>query len=129
MGYKITLYFNIIDENLNPEEITNFIGVKPTGTWNKGDIRKNTKIKEPKSGWEIKISNDKYDNLNDYIINLLEKINHVRDRVKIITEKYYSELGFSIYSNKDMPEIFFSNKILKEIIDLNLNIDIDIYNT
>jgi hypothetical protein len=121
----------LIDEeffNL-PEEVTRQIGVLPSETWHKGESRPVTNILHKDSGWELKSGLPLDAPLIDHINFLLSVVRPVREQFISLTDKYYSILTCAIYFGDESPEIHFDNELLKQIADLNLRLDLDLYAT
>lgn len=65
--------------------------------------------------------------INSNIEKLLEMVEPYKGVIANLANKYFGELSIGIYNYDMRPGIHIDKLILKQISDLNLEIDIDIY--
>jgi hypothetical protein len=128
MQPKHYVNIRILDEEVLPEQMTEEIGINPSKSWHKGDIRPKTCIKEKNNGWELQSCLAHEAPLVEHIDYLLSVIKPVHKQFQNLTQKYYAQLSCIVYFDEELPELSFDKYLLKQLTDLNLSLDIDIYN-
>lgn len=118
----------ILDESLLPEQITEQLGICPSKTWHKGDLVPNTSIRKRENGWEIESTLPKEVLPSEHIQHILSVIKPAYFQFQDYSQKYYCELSCAIYFDEERPDIFLDKNLMRQLADLNLNLDIDIYN-
>ncbi|MCL5054703.1 MAG: DUF4279 domain-containing protein [Firmicutes bacterium] len=125
------VYLRLMGDECSPEEISAALEIQPTMTWRKGDLRKNTIIKETENGWELKSSLSLSDTIEDHIRHLLSIIESQEDKFVTYLEQCEGELSCAIYcrklEEKYNPGIHLDRDILKRVAKFGISIDFDIY--
>lgn len=125
------VWFGIYDFDCSPDELTSELGIKPTETRIKGEIRLIGKVKHKRinkeNAWILKSELPQNTPIEKHIEHLLSKITPHKEKFIKVTNKYYTEFGCAPYYYESNPGIHLDNNLLKEIADLNAKIDIDIY--
>lgn len=131
--------FRIIGDDLEPDKITLLLGIKPDIAHKKGD----SSTGKSKSGkiinytpfkfglWCINSKLDKYDRLQDHMLNILERIEPKKDvLVKLANEGFKMDFycGY-FFSTKDQAGISINNELLKRIAELGIDLGINLYVT
>ena len=127
MQPKIHVMLSIVDEALDPEEVTRSTGVVPTRVWQKGDIRPKTKIVETENGWELLSALSPAAPLVEHVGHLLSTIHPGVTQLQAFTRQYYSVLSCAVYCHESSPEIHFEPSVIQKLAEMNLRLDIDIY--
>jgi hypothetical protein len=129
MDPKIKVEFRITGTKITAEEITNFLGISPTSTWNLGDSIQGTKIRRKHNGWCISIGN---------IENSLDLMDYIEPLIKFLLPKseliaefcsgngLYCEIACTIYIIDQTPIINFSPILFSNLAELKTNLDIDL---
>lgn len=128
MDYEIHIYLEIFCGDNDPHFITEITGIKPTSVIKKGDhkiIAKNKFHEENSWKLESKLTNEV--KLEEHINYILDILKPSFDKFKEITQEYYTKLFCVLYPKKHIPEIFFDKQMIKQLSELNLDIDFDIY--
>jgi hypothetical protein len=143
VGYLITGSFS-------PSQISDSLSIIPSKTWKKGDlIYPKGKLKYKEDGWlieekfviedieadtqtsdEVEDSNDKevaYPTIESLTLQLFDNLKPRWEKFKEYGKEYKTELSCVVYYSTQVPELHFSNKTIKLIAELNLNVDIDLY--
>jgi len=123
------VYFSLVGDNFDPDEITKYVGLSPT------KVRKKNTPKPKINSWELsigKITNDYIDiyEMASFLIEILEpKKELIIGALKKFNAKAHLEvvLWFTSNENISMPAIGFEQKIIKFLSDVNAYIDIDTY--
>jgi hypothetical protein len=128
MKSEVSISLNIIGEDLDPDSITEKIGIEPSSIWRKGElIDPRAILRYKENGWgmssPLKNSND----LEDLTRSLLEKLSGCWDKLTEICSNYYTELSCVIYVSDGVPAIHFEADILEKLNQLNAAIDVDLY--
>jgi Domain of unknown function (DUF4279) len=127
MKARVYVSLRIIDESCLPEEITKEIGILPSVSWHKGDIRSKTQLQEKDNGWELKSTLPEESSLAEHVNYLLELIEPAQSHLEEATRKYDSLLACAIYFDEETPEIHFDRDVIQRLSALNLSLDIDLY--
>ena len=129
--------FRIMETNLNPSMVTTLLGMKPDESHRKGDPR----MSKAKSGkviyfapfnsglWCLESNLDKYCDLQDHILNIIERIESKKDILrKLKNEGFEMDLycGY-FFLTGSQPGISLSNSILKKISELGIDLGIQLY--
>jgi Domain of unknown function (DUF4279) len=119
--------FRITEFEVDPQQITQDIGLQPTRVWQKGDRIHNTNAKRSQSGWELKSELPSEQNVVDHIRFLVTKFWDIKENLeKIETSKMGIYCALYIY-NGDRPCFFIDNEITRKLGLLNFILDIDLY--
>jgi len=127
MQRKIHVSLSIVDEALDPEEVTSSTGIVPSTIWRKGDIRPKTTIAEKENGWELRSTLSPSALLGEHLRHLLSAIHPGVEQLQEFTRQYYSVLSCAIYFDESSPEIHFEPSVIQQLAMLNLRLDIDVY--
>ncbi|MCP4911514.1 MAG: DUF4279 domain-containing protein [Oligoflexia bacterium] len=112
---KVGLYVLTYEKDYN--EVTKILGVQPTRAKNKGEgICQN-------GNWSYDI--DAEETLSKSIRKLFSELDD--SKLKELLNTFEAVISVVLKSNDGAPEMFLDKDILKKIVDLGLEIDIDIY--
>ena len=125
----ICVYFNSNSETLTLEELKNYTKLKPTKTFKKGDLRKNTQVKYKFNAFQIEPSPEP-DNFENKLKNLLDFLQTDRNGIKKLVENAngYIQVSMEIHNGNGMiggPNINKEN--IRKLSELGLSIDFDLY--
>ena len=126
MGNENYVRLKVLSVTLSAEEITTQLGIACDRSWKIGDMRGNTIIKEKNNGWIINSSLSKEAPLSAHIMNLLERLDHVADRIQDISMQADVEFSCVVYS-EEIPELYFDKVTILKICALGGSLDIDLY--
>jgi len=135
MQNKVIAAITITGFQCSHDEITKIIKIQPTRIWRLNDpvvaSRPNAR-RQKENGWkfEVQISNNAADStlwlseaLKILTATLAENANNFKDLPPLASV----EISCYLRINKEsMPEIFFTNDLLKLIASINASIDLDI---
>lgn len=124
MENHVTL--KILSNKYNADEISAIVGIECDGSWNKGDLRKHTIIKEKKNGWVLQSRQDSQSPLEQHISSLLSRAKPVADKIKKFSEDSTVELSCAIYDTA-APALYFEKEVMRAIENLGASLDIDLY--
>lgn len=122
----------ISDFDLNPDEITSQLGIEPTKTRVKGEYRlagkkKPNQMINTSNQWILDSELPNNISIEKQIHFLLEKIRPHKQKFQEITKKYYTEFSCALYFYDANPGIHVDSSLLKELAELNVKLDLDIY--
>jgi hypothetical protein len=126
MKPQLHVRFLIMDHGFSPEVITKVLGIKPTKTYNEGDLMPDSKFKYKTNLWELRSRLSKYRELSDHINYLFSKITPVSGKLKELTRKYSAVLSCAVYCHDSSPSLFFDEDVLRKLSELHIAVDIDI---
>lgn len=115
---------------LSSTKIIDLLGIRGDRTWNAGDVRERTVIREPESGWIINSTAEKFLHIEDHIKNIMELVDGLESNFKSVSEIIGCEVQISctIYCD-DVPQLNFSKATISWAGKLGASLDIDIYRT
>jgi hypothetical protein len=127
---EIRVYFSIYPEDMDPEKLTELIGLKPSSIHLKGDslVKDDPKSYRHKENlWEIKSHLDQYSNLQDHVINALEQLRPFKRKIIEATRGMHKELAVTIFFSEDRPPLHLDKNIIKELAEYGAEVDFDVY--
>jgi hypothetical protein len=111
-----------------PETLTSEIGLQPTDSWKKGDPCRFAKTIFKDNGWEVNSGLDTSLDLGTHVKTLLKKLAPLKKNLAKVCAQCRAELVCVIYSyGGDRPTIYFEKEIMKQIVELNVSMYIDLY--
>lgn len=123
-------HLDIYDFDCSIEELTHHIGIEPTEACLKGEIRNpNSKYKRVSKNniWSLRTEKSTRIRPEDHVKKILDLIRPVKQKIISITEKYESAMNVYFWTNHYSPGLHFDKEVLKELAELNLELDLDIY--
>jgi hypothetical protein len=132
MQNRIRVDLRILGEDVDPKNLTEFLGVQPARTWLKGELvspRSGIKFKE--NGWELSSGQDQHLDFEFHIRALLHKIEPNVDRFIQMCSQYHVELSCAIYiyynNEESTPWIHFDRTAMNIFNQIGAEIDFDLY--
>ncbi len=121
--------FVICDFECLPEEITKQIGIEPTNTWLKDEVRVvgKGKVRIRQNTWNLKSELPLTDSVEKHLLHLLDKLAPHKKIINELGKKYYVEFSCGLYFYEVNPGIHLDNKVIKRIAELNVKLDLDMY--
>ena len=130
---QLKLIFSIFGDDFDPNELTNYIGIKPTSQWCKGDdIYTNVKIsrKRKETCWEFTegfVQTWKFEELTKKYEKLFaEKFDNIKFFVAKRNLKLKLECIVEI-ADERTPSLYISKSFISILNYLNADFDFDIY--
>ncbi len=131
---EIKSVFLILDYDCAPEDISKTLGMEPTETITKGDIKKvdpsgvHPPILHKRNVWALKfelpVNADVYDHINYALTELRSKTKEIVE----LTSKYSGELSvYGFAKDHDRVAIHLDKEVIKQLSELNISLDIDVY--
>jgi len=123
------VYFKLVGDDFDPEEVTQALGVNPTTAKRKGEPR-------PKySHWSLSSGEviDDYIDVYDMASEVVSKLSHLKDEINDIKSKLdlEAELQVVLWITTDdsvsTPAIGFDIDVIDFLSSVGANIDIDTY--
>lgn len=122
---KLTSKIIYFGENLDFDEISNILGVKPTLTKRKGDDYLG-KVKVKQDYWKFQCEENNSIALSDHINQILKSIKLSKD-LNLLNQKLEVYLGIKILLGKRIPDMNIDTKTLATLSRYNFHLDIDMY--
>ncbi len=118
----------VTSDTLNSEDITSRVGVSGTRTWNVGDVRLGTKIKEKENGWLLNSSVEKASELEEHIESIKSLVSGFEDNFKKFAsiEGNDVELSVVLYFS-DRPPLGLESEDITWLYKIGASVDIDLY--
>jgi hypothetical protein len=116
----------------DPDEISSVVGVSPTRSWRVGDRRSRNGVEltaETTSGWRFELGPKVSVELPALVEELLSHFsNHGPGLREIVTRTGAAvEVSVHVYMADQAPIGFFELPLLRRLVDLGANLDIDLY--
>ncbi len=126
--------FEIYGFNFSPQEISNKIGIEPTETWIKGDLKRSgpkgktqAEIKIKENVWILSSELDANEPIENHLEHLLIKLLSHKNSLQELTQKYNTQFRSTLLYTDFDPYINLDKKILKDITSLNASLKLDFY--
>lgn len=127
MQNEIRVRFIVMGFDQDPGAITDLLQIEPTETWKLGEPMLPSPIRVHKeNGWELAAQADTTTGVGEQVCYLLDKLELARDSL-ISLVGTYREFSCVIFAYDGVPEIHFSNDILRRVSELGASIDVDLY--
>jgi hypothetical protein len=135
---EVYAYFQLSGVELDPDQITTQVGIKPTKTWKTGDVvvypngRTTTRTRKF-SVWEVRsqlnpaAELDPTQALDLHLESVFRQLETGWESLVQVCLHYEALVCGVIYAYTDIPAIHFNKEQIKKISDLNAGIDIDVY--
>jgi hypothetical protein len=123
--------FHIKSKYLSPDEITHFLGLQPTKVFNIGDLMGKKSINKAKVNIWI-YSTEKpipsFD-INAYLTPLLDSLETKKDLISKLSQEQdvHCIIECPIWIEDETPILCLTPRIMQRIIELNAEIDFDLY--
>lgn len=128
MTAEVYAEFTLSGNDLNPEEVTSKVGIQPTKTWYKDDlISPKATARYQQSGWSLRSHLETSDDLGEHFHVVLEQLKQNWQAVAELCSIYDAEFCGVIYTPGDRPTIHFDRATLNAVLQLNAEIDVDLY--
>jgi hypothetical protein len=125
------IHYTLCGEIEDPNIIYNALSISNACIFKKGEPLAGSKMIFEESGWSIKTEELVVYDVIPEVEKILSIIEPKRQIIKTLIQDYalYSELSIEIFigKNKEIPAINFDLEIMKRLINLNCEIDFDIY--
>jgi len=124
---QVFIIFSIQEFKKEHYEITSFLDIKPSKTWQKGDLKTSKGIIKHKSnGWALELKKTNVfhiDKFLDEVIDILIPKKEKLDSLKNVTKK----ITIIVYKYKTMPSFVYNHKLISFLSDTNIELEQDIY--
>lgn len=129
--FETAASLRIMDDNLDPDEITAMLKALPTQAWRKGDIRKlpnGSDHVETTGSWRIdNIQRQRPGNLDIQITTILDRCTQDMDAWRSVTSRYHSEIFAGLFLSFSMEGLGLRAETLAALGYRGLGLDLDIY--
>lgn len=131
MEFEISVYFILTGKDLNPEAITDKLGIAPTKTFRAGElIQPKASPRWRQNGWLLESKLHKSAELEEHIEFIFERLQPCWNILKELGQIYESAFDCAIYVYEYVPALCWEKNIVKKVAELNARIDVDlIYST
>jgi hypothetical protein len=131
---SLIVRFSLTDDNLQPDLLTETLGVLPEKAWSKGDAWKssdNSRFKprstRPTGRWSLIPSCSKYDDLETQLGSLLSILEALPSQLHEYIKLYNGEISIAYSTGENNFGFHFTPSILERLQKLGVAIDFDIY--
>ncbi len=119
----------IVEGGSRSDELLGRLTLVPTKTWNAGDRRRmGARAVHTRAGWSLRSPLPKTATVAEHLRALLVALRPHRRALKIVVDQF--EGGFSvgvITHGAKGPDLYFDQTLLRDIVDLGADLDIDLY--
>ncbi len=137
MRSEISVYLAFAGFDFDPEEITRLTGITPTRTRRAGDPvswasslseENRQRIRVKANRWIVNSGLDSNVDLPTQVKALLRRLEPAWERLIELGQQYEPVMECIVRSyGGDRPEIFFDKEVIRKLIQLNAEIDVDLY--
>ena len=120
-------YFTIVGDDLNPEEITEALGITPTDSWKKGDLNPRNRYKRKFGRWSLYSRLVRSEELESHIADVLTQLDQNPDAFRKISEAYGGRLQLVGCFHSYFPGLYYSPEIVQSLAQYRLEVDHDFY--
>ena len=129
---QIKIILAVLGDSLNPQKITEIMGLSPTSHWKKGDQVPNRKtgLLRKETCWEYSFGFIPTVFLEEASKGLIKALEPNLDLLVeyVAANKLEAKLDIVVeVHNGEKPSLFFGKKLLDAVARLNGEIDIDLY--
>jgi 8-oxo-dGTP diphosphatase len=129
--YHYHVIFRILNFEIDPEAITEAMGISPTCTWLYGDSLAKTSLFHNSNGWEInkgKITEVEVGfEIGELLLLLKEPLTKLRSRYSEVWNNWNLIITVPVYLEDRAPSIIIPSEIMEELGRLNIELDVDLY--
>ena len=131
MDFEISVYFLLTGKELDPQTITDKLGIAPTKTFRAGElIQPKASPQWRQNGWLLESKLHKSAELEEHIEFILEKLQPGWNILKELGQIYEAAFDCVVYVYEYVPALCWEKNIVKKVAELNARIDVDlIYST
>ena len=124
----IEVALHLTGVNVNPEEITNFLGLSPTRIWRIGDVIGRSSLKRKQDGWVFGLPKQQTIDLENMLLTLMDSLAPYQDQIAAIARQLGLEIELScaIYMENQTPVGHFGISTLQRMVALGADLDIDL---
>jgi hypothetical protein len=120
-------YFGLRNLLIDPEEITNQIGLQPTDSWREGEIHPKTRRAKTSNGWTLHSRLPKNFDLEEHVKDVLDQLDTKKKIVLPISQKYSGHLQLVGYFYQIYPGFSLERNETTRIGEYELSLDFDFY--
>jgi hypothetical protein len=125
---EVSAAYLLTDFECEPDQISEVLGIQPTEICKKGELISKGSRRHKQNAWELKIQIPDSEDLDEHIAELLNRLSQVWEKVINLNKLYYAEISCVVYSYEAQgPGLHLDKKTLKQIAELNAEIDLDYY--
>lgn len=124
----MSVKFKIFAEMFSTDEVTQILGVNPSGYLHKGEQGKFATAKE--TSWYIETQLSEALDINEHLTEIINILASKKKELIELKEKYKLEYLLSIIINikhAQAPAVYFEHDIIKFLNDVKAEVDIDMY--
>jgi len=127
MAFEISVDFILVGIDLDPNVITDKLGIIPTKTFLAGDlIQPKASPRWKRNGWMLESKIEKSAELEEHINSVFEQLQPGWYKLKDICQIYEALIDCVVYTYEYIPAICFDKDIVQKAAELNAKIDVDI---
>lgn len=127
--YQSFVSLNFYNFDVAPEDITKKLGIKPTETWLKGEVKRHKVgyTKFPRNTWTLRSSVAKDRPAREHLDELLELMRPHKTTIAALAKKYPSELWLALYADRYNPVVRLSPDLITALAEFHVTLSLDIY--
>ena len=115
---------NFVESN---SYITESLGIIPTKTWKKNDLKiKNSVIKYKTNGWELSIEKENVYQIDEFLDEMIELLRPHQNQIKSLTN-VSKKILIIIYMKNVIPSIIYDIDKISFFDNIKITLEHDIY--
>lgn len=122
--------FRLTGDDLQPDIITQALGVAPHRAWAKGDVRSKTKNGDllfTFGCWSLVPQADRHDKFEDQLLHLLDLLETLPPVLHEFVTQYHAEISVGHSSGEYNFGFSIDKEMLERLCKLGISLDFDIY--
>jgi hypothetical protein len=127
------IHFTLEGVDLQPDEITQALGIEPTSAWTRGDARSGShgKARGQRTGglWSLAAPCSPYDTLDIQLDTLLDQLETLPPALYDLVQQFAASITIGYRTPTDMVGIHIDPSTLERLHRLRVALDFDIYAT
>jgi hypothetical protein len=127
---NVMVTFNMYGDYLDPQVITDKLGIQPHEYWIKGEDIPGKSISRKKSCWRVSTGYQESLDINDQIDRIMEIFQGKSDKLNELMSALDLEILLSVViniENNQKPAMYFNRQTIAFINQIKAEIDIDLY--
>lgn len=127
---SLKIYFRMMGENYDVNEITERLGIKPSQTWKEGDLIRNTGRRRTYTAWIYSTDTVETLDLNMLIKEITGVFLPVKDEIIELKKLYDLDISIDFVISirrKQPPAVYFKEDFIEFVAKIEARMDLDTY--
>lgn len=128
MRARVSAEYGLSDFDVDPDEITAYLGLAPTRAWRVGQqVSRPPALPARTSGWGIETPEDRETGTEVHLARLLGQLEPAWDRLVELGRRYAAGINLVAYVYDEVPALYVSEEVVRRAAELNVSLGVDLY--